>query len=210
LKIQIPKLIEYAKNNFKNPYPELEVKSSAVVIPLFTTPSGEDGVVLTKRSENLRSHPGQVSFPGGVHSSQDKNFVDTAFREWEEEVGVSQSTLQYISTYKPVHTFTGYIIHPIVARYTGNFQFSINPKEVDELILLDLDSFLTHPFYTIPNPRFPAKEGVYYLSMDKHLLWGATCYILVHFLRDFADFIRQPTLVSANLNKPPFLDIHSL
>ncbi|MCB1177217.1 MAG: CoA pyrophosphatase, partial [Leptospiraceae bacterium] len=155
MKVNLQKIIDRFREGYKDPYPELPAKNSAVVIPLYETDEGY-GVILTKRSEKLKSHPGQISFPGGVYSEEDKDYIDTAYREWEEELGISSKSLKLIAPYKPVHTFTGYIIHPIVSLYEGDFKFDHSTHEVDKVILLDLEDFINLPFYTIQNPRFPS------------------------------------------------------
>lgn len=204
MRIHRSKLLQIPKSELIDPHPEIPAKKSGVIIPLYEK-DGKEGVILTKRNSNLRNHPGQISFPGGVHGQEDMSLKETAFREWEEEVGVSREALQFIAPYRPFHTFTGYIIYPFFAQYSGNFQFNINKSEVEELIFLDFESFETLPFYSGVHPRKP-DYPIYYLDLGKELLWGATGFILVSFLRELAEFQRTPRSVLLNLLHPPFFD----
>ncbi|HNI28666.1 MAG TPA: CoA pyrophosphatase [Leptospiraceae bacterium] len=181
-------------------------RDSAVIIPIFEK-NGRDLILLTRRSPHLKSHPGQISFPGGV-VEKGESFQDTARREWEEELGSSSDTLEIISEFQPMHTFTGFIIHPIIARYRGDSSFSPNENEVSEILEFDPEDFYSKRFFAIHHRKLDG-EFVYYLDID-HLLWGATCHILVKFLREFADFRRMPKIVEPNLTHPPFLDISKL
>ncbi len=205
MKINLNKLVEISSVGFSFPQTTKDIKDSGVVIPLFEKESGH-GLILTKRNANLRNHPGQISFPGGVHHQEDGSLQETAIREWEEELGVSRNSLQIISAYRPANTFTGYIIYPFVALYTGDFHFHCNESEVEKVILISLEDLNHLPFYTISNPRFPEKEGIYYFDLGDDLLWGATCHILVGFLRELAGFERKPKQVTRNMEGPPFFD----
>lgn len=205
MKINLLKLSQIPASELNDPHPEIPARKAGILIPIYQK-DGKDGVVLTKRNANLRSHPGQISFPGGVGDDTDEDLKATAYREIMEEIGVSDSDLEFIAPYKPFHTFTGYIIYPYLAYYNGNFEFTKNPEEVEKIILLDLESFLTLPFYMAIHPRRPSYP-IYYLDLGDDLLWGATGYILVTLLRELCGFERKPKLVSLNLPHPPFLDL---
>lgn len=191
-----------------DPYPELNAKQSAVIIPLFTKEE-KDHLILIKRSSHLPSHAGQLAFPGGMLSTKDQSLQETALREWEEEIGVSRENLKLLAPYRPTHTFTGFVIFPFFAEYTGNFHFQPCPKEVEKIIFLDLEDFWSKPFYAIQSPR-NSKYLVYYLDLGEELLWGATAYLIVQFIRELGGFSRKPLLVKPNLEKPPFLDVKKI
>ena len=184
--------------------PQTLSKASSVVIPLYSDINGNFSVILTKRNENLKNHPGQISFPGGV-KGKEEDLLETALREWEEEVGDNRHSLEVLGSFGEFNTFTGYVIVPFVAYYKGNFNFKPNPDEVERMILLDLESFHTDPFYEMEHPRNPGKS-VYYLKIKNDILWGATAQILVSFLSEFGNFERRGKKVLPNLNKPPFFN----
>lgn len=208
MKLNLERLFSIPTYKLLDPHPELNAKKSAVIIPLFKM-ENKEYVILIKRSSHLPSHPGQLAFPGGVYSEEDKTLEETAFREWEEELGSNRENLKLIAPYKPTHTFTGFLIFPFFAEYIGDFKFQPNPKEVEKVIFLDLEDFNSKPFYAIQSPRHP-NYFIYYLDLGEEVLWGATAYLILEFLKELADFQRKPKLVKKNLETPPFLDVKKL
>ncbi len=184
------------------------VAHSSVIMPVFHS-SGQDGFLLQKRNPNLISHPGQISFPGGVKDPEDENLLQTALREWTEEMGAPPEELDVIGNFRGMLTHTGFHITPFLAKYSGDFRFQFNPEEVEKIIVLELDRLWDAPFYSIKGRRKP--EGplleVFYFDIEEGLLWGATARIIVDFLREHSDFKREPILRTPNLTAAPFLDL---
>ncbi|MCB1191481.1 MAG: CoA pyrophosphatase [Leptospiraceae bacterium] len=182
------------------------LKISSIVVPIYVNHQGYDGIILTKRSDYLKSHPGQVSFPGGMYSpDEDKNLLETALREWEEETGESKSTLEVVGKYQEIAVRTGFHITPYIAVYKGGFSFPFNKEEVDFMFLLHLSDLEQMPFYKMPIQDRYYPE-IYYLQHPRCLIWGATCQILIHFLKDFCGFQKEGISVKPNLMHPPFFD----
>ncbi|GBF51176.1 NUDIX domain protein [Leptospira ryugenii] len=177
---------------------------SSVVVPIFHTQEGEHGFILTQRSQHLKSHPGQISFPGGVKDPEDSDLLSCALREWEEEMGVSRTQIEIIGKHEHLLTRTGFHITPFLGIYSGDFQFSYNRDEVEKVILLPIKSLWNAPFYQIQIPNRGPENTAYYFDLDEGLLWGATCELILRFLRHYASFQREPNLVKPNLNTPPF------
>ncbi|MCE9500027.1 MAG: CoA pyrophosphatase [Leptospira sp.] len=175
---------------------------SSVIFPLYF--DTDWGVILTKRSDSLKSHPGQVSFPGGMYSAADNSLLETGLREWEEETGESRKTLEVLGKYREMFTRTGFHITSFLAYYTGNFRFAIS-DEVDFIFMVPFSEFQSIPFFAI---NFPVgTDGlIYYFVHERSLIWGATCEMIVGFLREFNEFRREPVLVKANLATPPFFN----
>lgn len=122
-------------------------------------------------------------------------------------MGESSSVLEVLGEYDGLFTHTGFHISPFIARYNGSFLFNTNPEEVERSILLDLNRLETAPFYSIRIRRSSAKEiEIYYFDLGEELLWGITGKIIVNFLRDYANFKREPILAEPNLSVPPFFD----
>ncbi|MCB1141426.1 MAG: CoA pyrophosphatase [Leptospiraceae bacterium] len=180
------------------------VRASSVIIPIFKNSNGGHSVILTKRSEELKHHPGQISFPGGT-LSENETFLGAGIREFEEELGVPGSDLDPISDFGYFDTSTGFVIIPFIAYYKGDFQFKPNPSEVDKVIIFDLEMFNEKPFYAMESKRVQGKY-VYYLQLEDDLLWGATAMILVSLLRKLSNFDREPIRVRSNLSGPPFFN----
>lgn len=204
MNLHLSSLISLYPHGLKPPLPNPNTIPASVLIPIYRDTQGKDCVVLTKRSEHLKNHPGQISFPGGVQNGNE-TLLDTALREWEEEVGESKETIHPLGSFGEFNTFTGFTIVPFLGIYSGNFRFKPNSEEVDKMILLNLDSFQQNHFYEMENPRSPGKR-VYYLELENDILWGATANILVELLIQFGSFQRRGIKVLSNLNKPPFFD----
>ncbi|MCP5499395.1 MAG: CoA pyrophosphatase [Leptospiraceae bacterium] len=182
-----------------------KLHSSAVIMALTELEDGDIGVILTKRTEHLKSHPGQISFPGGKVDKEDINFTHTALREWVEETGEKAENLEVLGKYKDIITRTGYHITPIVAIYHGEGSFNPCPREVDFIFTLKYSDFLNYPFYSIEG-REAYEKHIYYLDHPRGILWGATAYMLVNFFREYFGFDRKPIIAEPNLNVPPFFD----
>jgi 8-oxo-dGTP pyrophosphatase MutT (NUDIX family) len=176
-------------------------------MPFYYNDQGELGILLTKRSKHLKSHPGQISFPGGVRE-EGETLEETALREWEEEMGVSGDSIQLLDCFHSLTTITGYHITPFVGIYNGDFAFQLS-DEVESAFGVPLITFLECPFYCIDFFR-SGRNRVYYFDLPgQGLLWGATCEILVRFFQMTAGFNREPISTQANLSEPPFLKIPS-
>ncbi|MBP9884724.1 MAG: CoA pyrophosphatase [Leptospiraceae bacterium] len=205
MKIPFDKLKDLLANS---EFPQVStsgLQASSVLVPFYFTNENKPGIILTKRSEHLKNHPGQISFPGGKFDESDKTLLETALREWEEETGETRETLEIIGSYHSLDTGTGYHITPFISIYRGNFNFSPNQNEVDFLIHLELEKLLSSPFYTMEWEKHPSgRFHIYYFDLPEGLLWGATCHILLQFLKEFCEFNRKPQLVERNLSKAPF------
>ena len=87
---------------------------AAVILPLLEGPKGAE-ILLTRRTNQVKSHRGQVSFPGGTVSPQDWGVTDTALRETEEEIGVERSRIKVLGSLPPLSTVsTGYFVYPTI------------------------------------------------------------------------------------------------
>lgn len=205
MKISFEKLKATLANAEYPQIPTAGLKISSVIMPFYFTKEDHVGVLLTKRSDLLKNHAGQISFPGGKFDEADKTLVETALREWEEETGESRNSLEVLGSYHSVNTGTGYHITPFISIYKGNFEFKVNHHEVDYMIPIELEEFLFAPFYTIEwEKHLSGRINIYYFDLLQGLLWGATCHILFTFLHEMCGFERKPKLVKPNSNIPPF------
>src|SRR3546814_622446 len=118
--------------------PDASAAEAAVLVPLVPRESSL-GVLLTRRTDALRHHPGQVSFPGGRIENDDADVVAAALREAEEEVGLARSQAQPLGYLDPLVTVTGFRILPVVARIDPAFVAVPDPSEVSDVFEVSLD-----------------------------------------------------------------------
>lgn len=100
-------------------------------------------VLLTRRTNALRHHAGQVSFPGGRVEAGDRDACATAMRETAEEVGIAASLIQPLGYLDPLRTVTGFRVLPLVAVITPDYVASPDPREVDEVFEVPFDYLMS-------------------------------------------------------------------
>ena len=120
----------------------VKYRNSAVLVPLVEKSNGTE-IILTIRSNDLPSHAGQISFPGGKVDAEDKNPVDTAYREAFEEIGLSEKHIKRLGYLDITTTGTNYMILPVVGLIDIDFLPKINRNEVEDIIYLPLE-FIEH------------------------------------------------------------------
>ena len=114
---------------------------AAVLVPLYVR-DGELHAVFTKRREDLRRHPGEISFPGGRRDHPDEELEATALREAEEEIGLSPKDVELLGTLAPVSTFvTSYLIYPHVGLIEP-IAWRPSPNEVELVLELSLHALV--------------------------------------------------------------------
>ena len=155
---------------------------AAVLVPLFK--KGEDcHLLFTKRSDQVKYHKGEISFPGGVVDEEDLELISTALREAHEEIGLKKSDVQIIGILDDIVTITEFIVTPIVGLFPYPYPFKVSEVEIAELIEVPLSSLLHEECFSEKEIiRGGQKEVIYAYQYEKHLIWGATARILKQFL----------------------------
>ena len=155
---------------------------AAVLVPLFQK-DGNCHLLFTKRSEEVKYHKGEISFPGGVVDEEDSELISTALREADEEIGLKESDVQIIGVLDDIVTITEFIVTPIVGLFPYPYPFKISEAEIAELIEVPLASLLDEDCFSEREIlRGSRKEVVYAYQYGKHTIWGATARILKQFL----------------------------
>ena len=152
---------------------------AAVLIPLFEE-HGETRVVLTRRSASMRSHRGEVSFPGG-RIEVDETPVQAALREAEEEVGLDPATADVLGELAPLATMSSSSsITPYVGVLPGRPVLRPNPAEVELAFDVALADLLADGVFREERWDFPdgADRPVFFFDLPADLIWGATARIL--------------------------------
>lgn len=155
-----------------------EETEAAVLVPLFVAPEdGELHAVFTKRREDLRRHPGEISFPGG-RRDPDETLEQTALREAHEEVGLPADAVELVGTLAPVRTFaTGYVIFPHVGVVDPGRAWEPSPDEVALVMELPLRALVEgYAIRPVTRRGFTWRLGTYVVG--DHMIWGATARIL--------------------------------
>ncbi len=166
-----------------------------MLVPLFEK-AGRPHVLFTKRTERVKHHKGQISFPGGVVDEMDEDMEATALRETFEEIGLDRGNAKILGKLDDAFTVTsGYLITPIVAEITYPYPFSINEHEIEELIEVPLEAFLDEDRWA-EDTYSSGKRNLqsYRFEYEGRIIWGATARIMRQFLNAlFGDKPRNPT-----------------
>ena len=155
---------------------------AAVLVPLFKKGDG-CYLLFTKRSDQVKYHKGEISFPGGVVDEEDLELINTALREADEEIGLMKSDVQILGILDDIVTVTEFIVTPIVGLFPYPYPFKVSAVEIAELIEVPLSSLLREKSFSEKEMiRGGQKEIVYAYQFEKHIIWGATARILKQFL----------------------------
>ncbi|MBL8323447.1 MAG: CoA pyrophosphatase [Rubrivivax sp.] len=171
-------------------------RPAAVLVPLVDRAGGLR-VLLTRRTDHLRDHAGQISFPGGGCEPADANAAATALREAEEEVGLARRHVQVLGELPVYQTVTGFHVTPVVALVQPLFELSLDSFEVAEAFEVPL-AFLMMPAHHRRHVFTYEGGQRQFLSMPWHgtgsegrpreyFIWGATAAMLRNLYRFLSD-----------------------
>jgi len=139
-------------------------------------------VLLTQRTEHLKDHAGQISFPGGRVEPHDRSIEATALREAEEEIGLEATRVEVLGELAPYDTVTGFRIHPVVGWIAPPFELRPDRFEVADVFEVPLHFVLDPANHRRQSYRRGALTRAYYvLPYQGRFIWGATAGILVNF-----------------------------
>ncbi|MFY8187917.1 MAG: NUDIX hydrolase [Flavobacterium sp.] len=172
--------IEWVKKaNFNEKPP----KTAAVLILCYPK-NDETHLVLIVRNEYPGVHASQIAFPGGKPETEDKNLIDTAFREAEEEVGISRLDLTYIKTFSEIYIPpSNYLVTPIFAYSENPLIFKAQPSEVAGILELPIAQLLDDQLVVLQtmSTSYAISIEVPSFKVQQHLVWGATAMMLSEF-----------------------------
>jgi len=177
---------------------------SAVLMPIFSE-NQELKFILTKRTESLKKHRGEISFPGGRKDKRDKSLEETALRETDEEIGVSPDKIKVIGRLDDLFTITRYIITPFIGIITEEVKCCSNGREVAALLYVPLEVFLHKEKFAERNiPQNGTNFPVYYYHWNNYEIWGATAHIINQFIEIIFDF--QPSQIDFKRTDPNIIE----
>jgi len=156
--------------------------AAAVLVGIRDTP--QPAMVFTVRHSGLRTHAGQVSFPGGRADAGDANAIATSLRESAEEIGLDPRDAQPLGFLDCLETISGYCITPVVARIAAHAQLAPQTEEVVSVFEVPL-AFLLDPANLRERDYIARgqRRRVYEYAGTQPLIWGATASILVNLMR---------------------------
>lgn len=154
------------------------LRPAAVLVPLVRRADGLQ-LLLTRRADHLRSHSGQVSFPGGRCEESDVSLAATALREAEEEVGIQPDQVEVIGYLDDYPTMTRFRVTPVVGVLDAPREYRPDPGEVAEVFEVPADLFLEPASF---ERRVFSKEGInlpfFEINYAAQRIWGATAGML--------------------------------
>jgi 8-oxo-dGTP pyrophosphatase MutT (NUDIX family) len=162
---------------------EFASTAAAVLIPVIAHP-GDLTVLFTQRTTHLKSHAGQVSFPGGRAEPLDASAEFTALREAEEEIGLPATRVEILARLPDYRTRTGFRVTPVIGLIEPPLELAPDPREVAEVFEVPL-AFLLDPANRQRRTReFQGREvGYYVFEYQQRVIWGATAGMLVNLYR---------------------------
>lgn len=155
-----------------------EVRPAAVLVPIVRY-TNTLNILLTLRSDHLPSHAGQVAFPGGKVDQTDKNPLDTALRETEEEVGIHRKHIEILGCLDSYQTASGFRILPIVGMINEGYSYQIDTNEVADIFEVPLDFLMSPDNHKKESMVWKNKERFFYsMPWQDRYIWGATAGII--------------------------------
>lgn len=189
----------YNKLTSRTPRPEGQHKSYAILIPLIYV-DGNIHLLFEVRSENLKTQPGEICFPGGK-IEEDESPLESAIRETCEELNINESNIEVIGQTDYIVTPFNLILYPFVG-FIKNIDIkniNFNKDEVGSIFTVPLDFFMSNtpetyfvkskldipddfPFEKIQNGKVynfrSGKYPIYFYEYDKYIIWGITARII--------------------------------
>jgi 8-oxo-dGTP pyrophosphatase MutT (NUDIX family) len=161
---------------------------AAVIVPLFNK-DGNCYLLFTRRTQEVKHHKGQISFPGGAFDKEDGDLRRTALRETCEEIGLREEDVRIIGILDDIVTTTNFVVTPFVGYFRYPYPFRLSRREIDELIEVPLSVLLDPASFSEREiDDGDLKRLVYNYQCGPHAIWGATALILKQFLGLISSF----------------------
>ena len=166
----------YSENNVIT-----DQESKAAVLLLLHGDPHDPLIILTRRASHLKSHAGEVAFPGGMKESHDKDLLATALRETEEEIGVNQNKVIVLKKLTEVYIPpSNFFVQPFLGYTNKTPNFILQEDEVEDLIEVPLKYFMNDSIKSFQNlsTSYAKNIEVPVFNLNNHRVWGATAMML--------------------------------
>lgn len=164
------------------PIPPGDLRSASVLVPVLPGPGGAE-LLLTLRTHTVETHKGQVAFPGGTADDGDRDPVDTALREAEEELGLGRASVEVVGMLDDLETPTGFHVTPVVGWVADLPPLVPNPKEVAEVFRVPLGFFADPASGRTEARLVRGKEHPTWIyTYGGRTIWGVSAAIIRSFL----------------------------
>ena len=177
----IERVLSYQEVLAELPTPRTDERVSAVMVLLAEGPAGAE-VLLTRRTQTLNNHKGEISFPGG-RVDADEGLLEAARRETLEEVGVDPSAVTVVGRLSPLSTFVSRsFIVPVVGVVSSHPSLVLHDVEVDRAFWLPLAELVRDDTFSWEWWNFTGDDDVeramFFFHLDDETVWGATARML--------------------------------
>jgi 8-oxo-dGTP pyrophosphatase MutT (NUDIX family) len=165
-----------------NPSPDASLSAAAVLIAV--TDRADPGVILTRRTDTLSRHAGQIAFPGGRIDPDDADAIAAALREAEEEIALPRAAVTVIGAADRYRTITNFEVTPVIGVVAPDLVFVPASAEVAEVFEVPLGFVLDSANHVEATVEFQGRNRHYYeITWNGHRIWGATAAMIVNLSR---------------------------
>ena len=159
---------------------------AAAILVLFVQINGEWNILFTRRTNGVRTHQGEVSFPGGAYENEDISLLQTALREADEEIGIDSGDVEILGGLEPIQTITQYFVYPYIGILKWPVDFTVNDDEVERVFMIPVDWLMDETNYyekshTLNGNVF--RQVIHYKDYDGEHLWGFTARVTQQILK---------------------------
>ena len=163
---------------------EIDHADAIAAIVLLISKSENPSILYTRRALHLRSHPGEICFPGGMREMQDNNLWATALRETEEEIGLPAHEIQFLGRLPAARTRAGTWVVPFVASFNADVQLTPALDELDIIFQVPIEQFQSG--LKIRDDHFESHGKSYRLPVyqyQEYEIWGFTAGVTEQLLK---------------------------
>lgn len=165
---------------------EADYPRAGILVPITRSP--EPHIVLTRRSDQLRTHSGQVAFPGGMEENEDESLLHTALRETREEIGLPEEHIEVLGRLSDVLSRYRISVRPFVGIVPADWSYELDRNEIESLFSVPLRFFLEEPPAQLDELEFEQyRLRVPRWLYEGYTIWGLSAIVLMDFLQTAFD-----------------------